>query len=93
MLGIFSRSVRATAETLAERYNSASALHGSALKVFEDVAARLSDAEAEYHAVADDANAEIARLTLLRDSARADAGRANDSAVSLLDITRGFRND
>lgn len=79
--------------TLEERYNSASATHGSALAVFEDLASRLSDAAMEYQAVMDEAHAEIDRLSALAELAHADMRKATDSAVSILDITRGFRND
>lgn len=79
--------------TLEERYNSASAEHGSALSVFEDLASRLSHAALEYQAVADEAQSEIMRLGRIADQAYADMQKATDSAVSILDITRGFRND
>lgn len=89
---LFARKAAAP-ETLDQRYNAASALHGSAVAVFDDIARRLSDAEMEYNGVADEAQAEIDRLSVLRDTARDDAARAAQSTISVLDITRGFRND
>lgn len=79
--------------TLAERYNGASALRGSALSIFEDTAYRLSDAEREFMAVANEAAEEIDRLSVLREAATADAETARESARSILDLTRGYRND
>lgn len=92
-MGIFSRSVRAVADTLEERFNGASALHGSALAVFDELAERLSDAAMEYQAIDDAAIAEIDALNMLRDRTHINMRRATDSAVAVLDITRGFRND
>lgn len=79
--------------SLSERFNAASALHGSALGVFEDIASQLSDAEAEFQSVIAEADEEITRLTMLRMTAAESATRARGSIVQVLDITRGFRND
>lgn len=92
-MGIFRVKAAAAPLTLSERYNSASAMHASAVSVFQDIAARISEAETEYRLVAVEADDEINRLTCLRDTARNDAQRARESAVSILDLTRGYRNE
>lgn len=92
-MGIFRTRAIVAPLTLSERYNSASAMHGSAVSVFQDIAARISEAETEYRSVAAEADEEINRLTYLRDTAHNDAQRARESAVSILDLTRGYRNE
>lgn len=90
---VVSAARTATPLTLSERYNVASAMHASAVSVFQGIASQLADSSMEYQAVADDAQAEINRLTTLRDTATDDMVRARDSAVSILDLTRGYRNE
>jgi predicted negative regulator of RcsB-dependent stress response len=79
--------------TLVERFNTASAVHGSSLQVFQDLAERLTAAESEYRAVIAEADEEITRLTALRTAALDAARKAKESATSVLDMTRGFRNE
>lgn len=94
-MGIFrSQQVIASAAqpaSLADRYSMASAMHGSALSVFQDIADRLSAAESEYLSIVAEADDEIERLTVLRDQANSDAQRARISVVSIFDLTRGMQ--
>jgi predicted negative regulator of RcsB-dependent stress response len=75
------------------RFNMASALHESALAVYHDIADRLTEAHARYSSLVTDIDAEIAHLSDIRTAAVERARKAKDSAVSILDMTRNFRND
>ncbi len=75
------------------RFNAASALHESALAVYHDIADRLTEATARYSSLIDDLDGEIERLVFMRNEAANRANQADESARSILDLTRGFRND
>lgn len=79
--------------TLAERFNIASATHGSALSTFESLASELFNAETTYWEVAREADDEINRLTALKLEACLNAERARDAGENILELVRSNRND
>lgn len=94
-MGVFGykRIIQAASYSLAERYNVAQALHGSAVTIFHDVAAQLSEAEGHYRDVVAEADEEINRLRLVRDEADKSAVSANASTTAVLNLARGINSN
>jgi capsular polysaccharide biosynthesis protein len=80
----------ASAVSLDERYNVASATHASAITIFVDVAGQLDDAAEQYDAIVREAQEEITRLTYIRDEAITSAAAARKSSGHVLELTRGI---
>lgn len=76
-----------------QRFNTASALHDSALAVYHDIADRLVAAHTLYDSLVGDIDSEIDRLYEIRTTAAERAEQAKESARAILDLTRGYRND
>lgn len=92
-MGLFTRRQTASEPmTIAERYNAAGALHGSAASVFGTIASDLLEAEALYLGVCEEASQEINRLYTLKGAAKQDAEQAKASALSILELVRGNNN-
>lgn len=94
-MGIFGsrQIIQAASYSLAERFNVAQALHGSAVTIFHDVAAQLSEAESHYRDVVAEADEEINRLRLVRDTADKSATSAKTSTVAVLNLARGINSN
>lgn len=90
-MGIFGSKaiIKAASVSLAEDYNTAQAVHGSAVSIFVEVADQLAEAESRFLMVAAMAQEEITLLTHIRDEAIDAASQAKDSARSVLDLSRG----
>ncbi len=75
------------------RFNAASALHQSALVHYHEIADQLAEAHARYYTLVSELDAEIERLTKLRSESLTRGDQAKESARSILDLTRGFRDE
>lgn len=86
----FTRSYEPASASLAERYNSAQALHASAISVFHEIATQLDEAAGYYDTVAAEAQEEITRLQMIRNEALDSGAKARTSTASVLSLTRGI---
>ena len=87
---MFFRTKEVPPQTLAEKYNDASATHAAAVTVFVDIAADLRDATLKFEEVAAEAQEEITRLAHIRDEAVTAADNARKSTEDVLSLTRGI---
>jgi F0F1-type ATP synthase membrane subunit b/b' len=94
-VGIFRSGpiIQAASHSLAERFNTAQALHGSAVTIFHDVAAQLTEAEGHYRDVVAEADEEINRLRLIREEADKSAVSAKTSTLAILNLARGINSN